>query len=97
MPLFDWHLDGSLSNASKLCKLEGIQRQEHQKFLEQVVVGLLKEGESCRKIPPPPPIITQPKRLQGNHDWQDLGAIRACLMCRRNIKNWVFGREISGN
>ena len=64
MPLFNWHLDGSLSNAFTLCELEGSQRQEHQKFLEQVVVELLKEGESHQKIPPPPPIITQPKRLQ---------------------------------
>lgn len=97
MPQFHWILDGSLSNAFKLCEPMGQQRQEHQKFLEQVIVELLKEGKSCRKISSAPRLITQPKNRRGDHDWQDLGSIRVCVVCHRDIHNRGFGREISGN
>ena len=96
MPIFHWNLDGSLTNAFKLYESVKII-QKHQKFLESVVVELLKEGDLCRVRPNPPPIITLSKPLRGNHDWQDLDAIRTCLMCRKNIQDRGFGREISGN
>lgn len=52
MPLFHWHLDGKFSNASKLCEPMGQVRQEHQKFLEDVVMELLKEIGKPTLIPP---------------------------------------------
>ena len=58
---------------------------------------LLKEGGSCRKILSPPLLITQPKRLRGNHSWQDLGSIRVCVVRYKNIHNRGFSREINGN
>ena len=101
MPLFYWHLDGSLANAFKLCEPTGMWRQEHQKFLEQVVVDLLREGDFCRvrRRPNPAPITTIPKQLRGNHNWQDMKGSRTCVMCRIDIqdKDRGFGREISGN
>ncbi len=97
MPLFHWHLDGSLVNAYKLCEPMGTT-QEHQKFLEDIVVELLKEGGSSRKLSPPTPIVTQPKPLRGEHEWKDLKRIRACIMCRRDQqKKRSFGTMISGN
>ncbi len=68
MPLFNWLLDGSLVNAFKLCEPIGQWRQEHQKFLEQVIVDLMREGDSCRVRPNPPLISTTPKSLRGNHE-----------------------------
>lgn len=104
MPLFHWHLDGSLANAFKLSESLGTtsnQAQRHQKFLESVIVELLKEGDLGRIRAPPPPIILQPMGsrggLRGKHEWKDLGSIRTCLMCRKNIQDRGFGREISGN
>ena len=94
MPLFNWHLDGSLANAFKLCEPMG-SIQEHQKFLENIAVDLLKAGDPCR-VRPLPPITTQPKPLRGNHNWQDLDAIRGCLMCRKNIWEGGCGREVIG-
>ena len=49
MPLFNWHLDGSLSNAFKLCEPTEM-RQEHQKFLESIVVELLKKAEKVADL-----------------------------------------------
>ena len=98
MPLFHWKLDGSLSNAFTLCEPTGMFVQKHQKFLEQVIMGLLEEGrEGSRNRQPPTPITTLPKSRRGNHDWQDLKATRQCLMCRLDVQNRGFGREISGN
>ena len=54
--------------------------QEYQRFLEDTVMELLKEGVSYRKRSPLPSIITQAKQLRGNHDWQALGGIRACTI-----------------
>ena len=100
MPLFYWHLDGSLANAFKLYEssISTIRTgQEHQKFLESVVVELFKEGDVYRGRPNPPPIITQPHSLRGNHNWQNLKSIRVCVMCRKDNQDRGFGREISGN
>ena len=96
MPLFHWHLDGSLTNAFKLCEPMG-STQEHQKFLESIVVELLKEGDLCRVRPNPPPITILPRQLRGSHEWKDLKGSRTCVMCRINIQKRGFGREISGN
>ena len=57
----------------------------------------MKDGVSSRKIPSPPAIITLPKPLRGNHDWQDMKGSRTCVQCRADIKDRGFGREISGN
>ena len=98
MPLFNWHLDASLVNAYCLCEPSRKERQEHQKFLEQVVMKLLKEGDiSARKHQPPPPVTILPRLLRGNHNWQDLKGSRTCIQCRIDIKGRGFGREISDN
>ena len=97
MALFHWHLDASLVNAFKLCEPMGTT-QEHQKFLENVIVSLLREGgDTHRSRSPPSPAIIQLKLLRGNHEWQDLDAIRMCIICRQDVRERGFGREISGN
>lgn len=58
MPLFNWNLDGSLTNAFKLCESMNQSRQEHQRLIEDVVMALLNEGEISRKLPFLPLIIT---------------------------------------
>ena len=98
MPLFHWHLDGSLVNAFKLCQPMGTNRQEHQHFLEDVVMKLLNEGGDPHRVRPnPPPLTTQPMALRGNHEWQALKSIRTCFVCRKDHKERGFGLEISGN
>ena len=42
-------------------------------------------------------LIASPQVIRGNYNQRDLKAIRTCLMCRRDIQNRGFGREISGN
>lgn len=61
------------------------------------MVDLLREGDLCRIRSNPPPPTTIAKRLRGNHEWQDLKAIRKCFMCRVNVLSRGFGREVSGN
>ena len=98
MPGLHWLLDGSLSNTFKLCDPIGMFHNEHQKFLEDVVVELLKEGgDSYRDLPPLPSLATKPKPLRGNHEWQDLKSIRMCFQCRKNNRKRTFGTIISGN
>ena len=51
MLLFHWHLDGSLANAYKLYEplTSSIRtNQKHQKFLENVIAELFKEGDPSR-------------------------------------------------
>ena len=86
MPLFNWHPDGSLTNAFKLSKSLSQSPKEHQQFLEAVVVDLLQEGDSCRIRP-----------VRGNHEWIDLKSIRACFTCRIGVKNRGFGRDNNGD
>ena len=93
MPLLHWHLNGNLGNAFKLCEPIGTP-YEHQRFLEGVIVQLLNEGDSCRQLPPAS-ITTQPKRLRGNHQRQNLKSVWVIIVCRRDNQKRVFGREIN--
>lgn len=57
---------------------------------------LLNEGDSCRQQPSLAFVTIQPKVLRGNHELQDLGSIRQCIMCRKDIQKRVFVVETSG-
>ena len=72
-------------------------RQEHQHFLENMIIKLLKEGGDPHRVRPNPPFITQSMALRDNHEWQALKSIRTCFMCRKDYKERGFRLKISGN
>ena len=85
------YLDGDLADvcSRNILGRSGVKVVERDREADSDSTGRLRAL--------PPLINTQSRPLRGNYEWQDLKAIRACVLCRRDVQKRDFGREINGN